>query len=231
MNDHLKTSQSGLELIAKWEGIVLKPYKDIAGLRTIGIGHLIKSGENFPDGVEITREKAFDLLASDVAICEEAIKKHIKAPLNQNQFDALVSFGFNCGTGVYVNSGVATAVNSKNFDKVPEKLTEWSKARVNGVLQTVTGLLNRRKHEAEVFMKPDSSCVISNFPVPWNKEMLKEAQSLLKELGLYALSVDGVWGPGTKTAVEQFAESKSIEIVDSKRGVPASFMEILRRST
>ena len=45
MNDDLKTSKSGLEFITKWEGCILKPYKDIAGLRTIGVGHLIKPGE------------------------------------------------------------------------------------------------------------------------------------------------------------------------------------------
>ena len=66
INDAMSTSKNGLEFISKWEGCILKPYKDIAGLRTIGVGHLIKPGENFPDGVEITKEKALEILANDV---------------------------------------------------------------------------------------------------------------------------------------------------------------------
>lgn len=231
MNDHLKTSAAGLELIAKWEGCVLKPYKDIAGLRTIGFGHLIKPGEIFPDGVAITRERALELLAKDVEICEVAIKRHIKIPLNQNQFDALVSFGFNCGTGVYINSGVAMAVNAGQFDVVPQKLQEWSKARINGTMQTVIGLLNRRKHESEVFMRPIDSSVICDPIVAWTKESLTEAQTNLKKLGLYTLKVDGIWGPGTSKAIEAFAKDAETQVVNPQSGIPASLLQLLRDKT
>ena len=233
MNDHLKTSLAGLEIIAKWEGCVLKPYKDIAGLRTIGFGHLIKPGEDFPDGVAITRERALEILAKDVEICEKAIKKSIKVVLNQNQFDALVSFGFNCGVGVYINSGVAVAVNSGQFDKVPEKLQEWSKARVNGTLQVVIGLLNRRKHEAEVFMKPVDGVPICD-PDPiikWTKELLIEVQTNLKKLGLYALKVDGIWGPGTSNAIVTFAKDADMTLMNPHLGVPTSLLQLLRDKT
>lgn len=231
MNENLKTSKEGLELIAKWEGCVLKPYKDIAGLRTIGIGHLIKPGENFPDGVEISKERALELLAEDVEDCELAIKKHIKVALNQNQFDALVSFGFNCGVGVYSNSGVATAVNAGQFDKVPAKLEEWSKARINGVLTTVQGLLNRRRHEGQVFKTPVSGCIIREFPIVWTKESLTQAQTCLKALGLYALRVDGIWGPGTNKAVMEFASKNGFTLSDASKGVPASLMTLLQSQT
>lgn len=225
MNDHLKISEEGLEVIAKWEGCVLKPYKDIAGLRTIGIGHLIKPGENFPDGVSITKEQALNILRSDVEICENAIKKHIKVPLNQNQFDALVSFGFNCGIGVYSNSGVATAINAGQFDKVPEKLREWSKARIKGVLQTVPGLLNRRNHEIEIFMRP---VVEGDSFVTWNKELLSEVQERLKKLGLYNIKVDGIWGPGTNKGLTQFAKNEGREDSNFSTGIPSSLLESLR---
>ena len=231
MNDHLKTSAAGLEIIAKWEGCVLKPYKDIAGLRTIGFGHLIKPGENFPDGVIITRERALEILAKDVEICEKAIKRHIKVPLNQNQFDALVSFGFNCGVGVYINSGVAIAVNSGQFDKVPEKLQEWSKARVNGTMQVVIGLLNRRKHESEVFMRPVDVAPMCDPVVAWTKESLIETQINLKKLGLYGLKVDGIWGPGTSTAIEAFARDAEVPLANPQSGVPASLLQLLRDKT
>lgn len=154
MDNDLKTSAAGLEFIAKWEGCILKAYRDIAGLRTIGIGHLILPGENFPDGVSITKEKALELLSRDLSKCEIAIKKCISVPLNQNQFDALVSFGFNCGTGVYSTSSACKSLNEGKYEKVPEFLLLWSKANVNGVMQTVKGLYNRRKSEGELFLKP-----------------------------------------------------------------------------
>lgn len=229
MNEKLKTSRDGLEFITKWEGCVLKPYKDVAGLRTIGVGHLIKPGENFPDDVAITREKALEILAGDVLRCEVSIKKNIKVALNQNQFDALVSFGFNCGTGVYSNSNVATVINSMDLGLVPEKLMSWNKARVNGTLQEVKGLTNRRKEEGKLFMKPVDGAVIADFPVPWTKEGLASAQEKLKKLGLYDLRVDGIWGPGSKKAVLEFAKLCGIEVADPSRGVPTNLLAELSK--
>lgn len=220
MNDHLQTSKEGLEFITKWEGCVLKPYRDIAGLRTIGVGHLIKPGENFPDGVEISREKALDLLAADVKLCEDAIKKNIKVPLTQNQFDALVSFGFNCGVGVYSTSGACAALNSGNYAEVPDKLLDWSKAKINGVLKINKGLFNRRKSEGELFARTDQKQVSSppkNSFIKWDILSLKEAQNYLKILGLYKLNLDGLWGPGTEKALKEFSIQKGLDLGDNPK--------------
>ncbi len=211
VNDSLKTSQNGLEFISKWEGCVLKPYKDIAGLRTIGIGHLIKPGENFPDGVEITKQKALEILASDVRICEESIRLNIKVPLNQNQFDALVSFGFNCGTGVYKNSDACKALNQGKYSEFPDLILAWSKARINGVLQTNKGLYNRRKSEGELFSKlVDEATISKPEMVKWTKTTLTKAQEILSRLNLYKLKIDGIWGPGTQSALQTFATQKGL---------------------
>ena len=229
MNENLTTSKNGLEFIANWEGCILKPYKDIAGLRTIGIGHLIKPGENFPDGVTITKEQALDLLAQDVKLCEDAIKKHIKVVLNQNQFDALVSFGFNCGVGVYMTSGACVALNAGRYAEVPTQLLSWSKAKINGVLQTVQGLYNRRKSEGQLFMKAAEAPVAASDPlVPWTKDGLKEAQEKLKKIGLYSKSIDGIWGPGTSAGVTSFATSLGVTLQDPSRGLPASVLKELK---
>ena len=151
----MKTSTNGLNFISNWEGCVLKVYNDIAGKATIGIGHLILPGENF---TTITKDEALQILAKDVGKCEAAISKYITVELNQNQFDALVSFSFNCGVGALNNTGVAKAVNAGNFDLVPAKLLEWCKYSVieNGVKVTKTnnGLYNRRKSEGELFSTP-----------------------------------------------------------------------------
>jgi lysozyme len=225
----MKTSNNGLEFISKWEGCILKPYKDIAGLRTIGIGHLIKPDENFPDGVEITKEKALELLAADVKICENAIIKHIKVPLNQNQFDSLVSFGFNCGTGVYSTSEACKTLNKGNYNEVPEKLLSWCKVRINGALTVSKGLQNRRIAEGQLFsstLAQETEPVIS-----WSSDRLKEAQQKLKLLGLYLKSVDGVWGPGTELAITSFAVEKGIDVGENlSKEIPTKLFEAIKNS-
>jgi GH24 family phage-related lysozyme (muramidase) len=230
MNDDLKTSKEGLELIEKWEGCVLTPYRCIAGKRTIGIGHVIKPNENYPDGSEITKESAFEILAEDVKICEDEIKKHIKSKLTQNQFDALVSFGFNCGTGVYTNSGVARAINDERYEEVPDRLKDWSKAKVNGVSVTVKGLLNRRIHEGEVFSGKNSSSnfIIDDLQTAWSKNRLIEVQTELSRLKLYDSTVDGLWGAKTEAGIKEFARRHNLTIADPKRGVSNSFVTKLR---
>lgn len=231
MNENMKTSREGLDLIAMWEGCVLKPYKDIAGYRTIGIGHLIKPGEVFADDVEITRDKAYELLSFDVQMCEDAIKKYIKVKLTQNQFDALISFGFNCGVGVYSKSGVASAVNSGKFHQVPARLEEWSKAKIKGVAVVVPGLLNRRRHEAQLFMSKENQLSEDDDLLFWNSGLVTQVQRELKRLGLYSKSVDGILGPGTLQGIESFSRSSGITVTDVNAGISKKFLEKLIGST
>lgn len=235
MNDNMKTSQNGLEFISRWEGCVLKPYKDIAGLRTIGVGHLIKPGENFPDGVEITKEHALDILSADVKLCEDAINLRIKVSLSQNQFDALVSFGFNCGTGVYTRSDACKALNEGKYDEVPQRILVWSKARINGKLQTNQGLYNRRKSEGELFINKDSADSVSmpatKNVVQLSSVVLKEIQTILKRLGLYTLKIDGAWGKGTQNALQTFASQKCLCLTDlSGKTLTTDVLDALRKS-
>lgn len=236
MNDNLKTSFSGLQFIERWEGCVLKPYKDVAGLRTIGIGYLIKPTDNFPDGVAITKEKAYELLAEEVKKCEDSIKNNIKVSLNQNQFDALVSFGFNCGTGVYSNSGVARALNSGDYSKVPERLLDWCKARIDGKLQIVKGLYDRRKAEGDLFMgsfsvstsNSNTSTTKENSLIAWSKDLLIEVQKALKAKNIYIGNVDGSWGPMTRGAVLDFAKRNGISLKTPESGITQEFLDKIR---
>ena len=155
MNDHLQTSKEGLEFITKWEGCVLKPYKDIAGLRTIGVGHLIKTGENFPVGVEISREKALEILAADVKLCEDAIKKKTRVLENKEFWEGKV-----CTEILYVtepNQDFATVCHYADFDHN----------------------LIRRKVK-ETFRKMEESNGKGNMPkVPWKR--LYEVNGLRRE--------------------------------------------------
>lgn len=232
MNDHLRTSKNGLDFITKWEGCVLKPYKDIAGLRTIGVGHLIKPGENFPDGVEITMGKALEILTNDVILCENSIKSRIKVPLNQNQFDALVSFGFNCGTGVYLLSDACKTLNKGDYSLVPEKLLAWSKVKINGVMQVSKGLYSRRKSEGELFMKPVNDKDSQDGAIIWDKNTLKEAQTYLSKICLYDKSIDGLWGPGTSSGLTQFASQNCVSLGDDpKTKIPRAVFELLKQKS
>ena len=112
-NAKMDIDQAGLDFITKWEGIVLHVYRDVVGKKTFGVGHLVTPAEDarFPDGKTITREFAMDTLHKDVHRFVNAVREHSRVKLNQNQFNALVSFGFNVGTGAIEDSGVMRAVN------------------------------------------------------------------------------------------------------------------------
>lgn len=179
MNDHLDIDQAGLDFITRWEGVILKVYRDIAGLKTVGVGHLVTKAEDghYPDGMPITREHAMELLYRDAQECVRAIRQNIQQPLNQNQFNALCSFAFNCGVGVTKNSGVAKAINAGNLAGVRDALLQWSKAKINGKMQTVTGLYNRRRSEADLFERP----VVAAAPAPLTDEENRYIQAQLDE--------------------------------------------------
>jgi lysozyme len=145
----MKTSTNGLNFIARWEGCVLHVYKDIAGKNTIGVGHLVKPGETFPP--DISRGQALDLLAQDVKLCEDAVDVAITVPLNQNQYDALISWSFNVGTGALKTSTLAQRLNAGHYDEVPQLLLVWCKARINGIVVEDKGLKNRRISEGQLW--------------------------------------------------------------------------------
>lgn len=249
MNYVTKTSAAGLEFIARWEGVVLTPYMDVAGLWTIGVGHLIKDTDSFSaisndkvrsllstkdkshpcTQISIPREEALSILASDVKLVEEALVRTIKVKLNQNQFDAMVSFGFNCGTGVFKTSGACKAITEGKFDIVPEKLLDWSKVRINGELKTNKGLLARRTAEGQLFLKEVSNAgQLSPTLFSHTPEMIKDIQTKLKKLGFYIGLVDGIKGPQTTAAMEKFSKAKNVQLPSN--GVSTQWMSELNKA-
>lgn len=174
-NENMTTSKNGLNFISRWEGCVLHPYLDVASYWTIGIGKLILPTDSFSTisnsqirtllatkdknnsiaKIQIPHDEALDLLKYEVEKCESAIKSNIKVDLTQGQFDALVSWSFNCGVGVLKTSSLSLELNKGNYDVVPAKLLDWCKARVNGVVVVNQGLKNRRISEGELWSKQD----------------------------------------------------------------------------
>lgn len=137
-------SNSGLLLIKQFEGFVPYVYKDAAGLDTIGYGHLIKAGEHF---TTITPHEAEELLREDVLEAERAVKRLVNVPINQRQYDALVSFTFNLGAGNLSSSTLLKKLNAGQLEEVPEQFNRW----VYAGGQKLTGLILRRKAESILF--------------------------------------------------------------------------------
>lgn len=155
----MRTSVNGRKFITLEEGRarydsstgLYYPYRDQIGKWTIGVGHLIRSDEDFNQG--ITSERVDQLLSSDLIKCEVAIDG-IKTPrpLNQNQFDALVSWLFNVGTGWARpdKSSVVRAIVLGEYERVPDLLLLYDVA--DG--KHVDYLKARRRREGKLWSTP-----------------------------------------------------------------------------
>jgi lysozyme len=141
-------TKNGLKLIKSFEGFSSSEYLDTAGLPTIGFGHLIKPNEKVSFKSGITRSQAEELLKADVVIAEKAVSRLITVALNDNQFDALVSFTFNLGSGVLQRSTLRAKVNRAEHEQVPAEFIRW--VYVDG--RKIPGLIRRRQAEAEHYL-------------------------------------------------------------------------------
>lgn len=155
------TDETGVSFIKRHEGkhdgnkatAILEPQKDPIGLYTLGYGaRYDKKGKPVTkDTPAITEEEATELLKRDLKIAEAAVSKYVKVPLTQNQFNALVSFTYNCGSGTLQKSALCAKINARSTISEAD-FTPYSKARQNGVLVVLPGLLKRRKEEALLFI-------------------------------------------------------------------------------
>ena len=151
----MRISEAGLSLIAEFEGFSAIPYNDPVGHCTIGFGHLLHMGNcNSSDGGNYTRAEAVRLLQQDVRRYEDAVNRLITVQLNQNQFDALVSFTFNLGYGALEGSTLRRKLNAGLHGEVCEQLRRWNKAKLNGVMVELAGLTRRREAECTLWSTP-----------------------------------------------------------------------------
>jgi lysozyme len=141
----VKTSDKGINLIKNFEGCRFKAYKCPAGVWTIGYGHT----NNVRQDDVITQQEADELLKRDLVRFEDAVNSLVKVPLNQNQFDALVSFCYNVGYGDkgFGGSTMLKLINAKDFKGAAEQFARWNKAGAT----VLAGLVKRRKAEADLF--------------------------------------------------------------------------------
>lgn len=145
----MKISDDGLGFIAKWEGWMPRPYKDIVGVWTIGYGHVIAHGEDFPEA--LTQAEGMALLRADAAIAEAAVNG-LGVQLTQGQFDALVSFAFNLGGGILGKGHtLGDALRRGDYHAAAEAFVLYDHA--GG--REDPGLKNRRLSERELFERED----------------------------------------------------------------------------
>ena len=108
----METSQNGIDLIKHFEGCRLEPYLCSANVLTIGYGHTKDVVEN----MHITEETAEVLLQQDLKEFEDNVDKLVTVDLNQNQFDALVSWTFNLGVGNLKSSTMLKVLNKEKYN-------------------------------------------------------------------------------------------------------------------
>ncbi len=145
-----KISTKGLEIIKKYEGFSSKPYLCPSKVITIGYGSTY-----YEDGSKvkltdspITQERATELLEALLVSFERAVDSYCTDSINQNQFDSLVSFAYNCGVGNLKSSTLLRKVNvNPNNPTIKDEFLKWTK----GGGKTLSGLVRRRTEEAQLY--------------------------------------------------------------------------------
>src|SRR5690554_6672479 len=139
----MKTSETGIKLIERHEGLRLGAYLCPAGVWTIGYGHT----RTAKLGMSITQQRANKLLRDDLRTAENAVNNQ-NLQLNQNQFDALVSFVFNVGSGNFRNSTLLKKAKINPADpSIRYEFSRWNK----GGGRVLPGLVTRRADEANLY--------------------------------------------------------------------------------
>lgn len=196
----MNVSKKGIDIIKKYEGCHLTAYRCPANIWTIGYGHT----KNVKQGMVITQAQADEYLMQD---CQASVKavNALGRNFNQNQFDALVSFTFNCGAG-----NLKTLCHNRKAEVIAEKILLYNK----GGGRVLNGLVKRRKEEQALFLAPieideqikltESDKVTSEYPtirIGSRGDEVRLLQKFLQEQNIYHGFIDGIFGSLTEQAV------------------------------
>jgi len=147
--DEMHISPSGIDLICNFEGKRLTAYDDGVGVWTIGFGTTV-----YPNSIKVkkgdacTEAQAKAYMAHDLKKFESAVNNAVKIPLNQNQFDALVSLAYNIGTDAFSKSTLMKKLNANDIRGAADQFDVW----VNAGGKRMQGLVNRRAKEKALFL-------------------------------------------------------------------------------
>ena len=147
--ESMSVSNKGVDLICEFEGKRLIAYDDGVGIWTIGFGTI-----KYPNGVRVkkgdtcTLEQAKEYMRHDLIEFEHTVNSSVKVPLNQNQFDALVSLAYNIGSSAFKSSTLVKKLNAGDYQGAADQFNVW----VNGGGKRIQGLVNRRDREKLLFL-------------------------------------------------------------------------------
>lgn len=148
-----RLSPSGAEFVARYEGFRAYPYFCEAGKRTIGFGHVMRKGEEWPDGIH--EGQALDLLMQDATREAKPVAAALKVPIKPHEADALISLAFNVGGGAIAKSTLLRLINDGQREAAADQFLVWDKVRVDGSLKPSRGLRRRRMAEQRLFLFAD----------------------------------------------------------------------------
>ena len=146
----MKLNNSGYLLITEFEGYSSKPYLCPAKIPTIGYGNTY-----YPDNKrvtlldkEINKQQAFEMFKLIADKFASKVSNLVKTPLNQNQFNALVSLSYNIGIANFMNSTILKLVNKNHNDiLIGLEFKRWNKVNK----KEVAGLTRRRNYESDIY--------------------------------------------------------------------------------
>jgi len=147
--ESMSVSNKGVDLICEFEGKRLAAYDDGVGVWTIGFGTI-----KYPNGVRVkkgdtcTLEQAKEYMRHDLIEFEHTVNSSVKVPLNQNQFDALVSLAYNIGSNAFKSSTLVKKLNTGDYQGAADQFNVW----VNAGGKRMQGLVNRRDREKLLFL-------------------------------------------------------------------------------
>ena len=147
--ESMSVSNKGVDLICEFEGEQLVAYDDGVGVWTIGFGTI-----KYPNGVRVkkgdtcTLDQAKEYMRHDLIEFEHTVNSSVKVPLNQNQFDALVSLAYNIGSNAFKSSTLVKKLNAGDYQGAADQFNVW----VNAGGKRMQGLVNRRDREKLLFL-------------------------------------------------------------------------------
>lgn len=147
--ESMSVSNKGVDLICEFEGKRLVAYDDGVGIWTIGFGTIkYPNGTRVKKGDTCTLDQAKEYMRHDLIEFEHTVNSSVKVPLNQNQFDALVSLAYNIGSNAFKSSTLVKKLNTGDYQGAADQFNAW----INAGGKRMQGLVNRRDREKLLFL-------------------------------------------------------------------------------
>ena len=155
--DEVICNEAGIKLIRSFEGVhdgdhstpLLEPMRDPVGIWTLGFGAIygFDNRRVTADHRAISVEEAQQLLVRDIQKTERRLIRLVGVDLHENQWAAITSFAYNCGTGNFKASTLRSCINRGAFERAADEFPKWTLARG----RRLPGLIRRRAAERALF--------------------------------------------------------------------------------